>query len=479
MQALAPSARRSQDNLSARIVPGPVECGMRFALLGNHPDGVEMAAALVATNRYQLAAHTVPVHELLAQTALAGTRHLLDLEEVLADPQIELVIVAGVDANRPAQLRRALQSERHVLAVHPSDYTPEVAYEAAMIQKDTGRALLPLLTEGLHPAVRRLRSCLLAAGPLGSLQLVEMTRPPNDGPGSAAAERKPSFPGWDVLRALGGEIAEVSAFALREEVHAAEPALVSGRFERGGLFQLCLAPAGNDGCRIVAHGSRGRAELFFPAGWRGPAFLACPQGDDQREESWDAWDPWADVVVQLDGALREATQAKTATPQAPPFAADPLGQGERVLFWEDEIRCLELDEAARRSVEKRRSSVLEYQEASEAVGFKGTMTLVGCALLWGLLAVLLLLAVVGGLQSTKSGHENALPENFGATLCIGAIFGVPLFVFLLLQVLRLLARDNRGKQNPEVEVKQGERAVGGRDLVLPPVSGGEARVEER
>jgi hypothetical protein len=52
------------------------------------------------------------------------------------------------------------------------------------------------------------------------------------------------------------------------------------------------------------------------------------------------------------------------------------------------VRSLELDDAARRSVEKRRGSLLEYQEASETVGFKGTMTLVGCGLVWLILLAL-------------------------------------------------------------------------------------------
>ena len=51
---------------------------------------------------------------------------------------------------------------------------------------------------------------------------------------------------------------------------------------------------------------------------------------------------------------------------------------------------MELDDAAKRSVRRRRVSTLEYPEASEEVGFKGTMTLVGCALLW----VVLLLAIL-------------------------------------------------------------------------------------
>jgi hypothetical protein len=60
------------------------------------------------------------------------------------------------------------------------------------------------------------------------------------------------------------------------------------------------------------------------------------------------------------------------------------------LDWQDAVRALELDDAARRSVERRRTSLLEYPEASEEVSFKGTMTLVGCGLLW---AVPLLLIV--------------------------------------------------------------------------------------
>ena len=39
-----------------------------------------------------------------------------------------------------------------------------------------------------------------------------------------------------------------------------------------------------------------------------------------------------------------------------------------------------------------RTSLLEYPEASEEVGFKGTMTLVGCGIMW-LVLLLLILAI--------------------------------------------------------------------------------------
>ena len=52
---------------------------MRFALLGDHPDGRAMADALVASGRHERAAHAAAA----------------DLEEVLADPAVMAVIVAG------------------------------------------------------------------------------------------------------------------------------------------------------------------------------------------------------------------------------------------------------------------------------------------------------------------------------------------------------------------------------------------------
>ena len=72
-----------------------------------------------------------------------------------------------------------------------------------------------------------------------------------------------------------------------------------------------------------------------------------------------------------------------------PGAGRPPGDPNE-LGWLDEIRSLELDDAA--LVPRRRASTMEYQEASEEVGFKGTMTLVGCGLIWIVLLLLLLSA---------------------------------------------------------------------------------------
>src|SRR5712691_9353645 len=117
---------------------------MRFALLGNHADGLKMALALVESSGHEFAAYSGPPLT-WEPLALRPGRVIGDIEEILADPKIDAVIVAGDLSQRPNQLRRALQSERHVLCIYPAGDSPDITYEAAMIQSDTRRILLPLL----------------------------------------------------------------------------------------------------------------------------------------------------------------------------------------------------------------------------------------------------------------------------------------------------------------------------------------------
>jgi predicted dehydrogenase len=426
---------------------------MRFALLGTEKEGVEMASALVATGRHQLlyiaAGRLDPS---LRQRWSEEVKIAHDVEEVLADPEVDTVLVASSLSNRAAHLRRALQSERIVLCLHPADTRPDAAYEAGMLQQDTGYLLLPLLPDAFHPAVLRLKELLLIharqspaerrednivaslpardaceppqtaiqvldhprtrsvqeslASVLGDLRLIEIERTSSgevllglDTPGAL-----PCVLGWDLLRALGGEIAEVSALAPGAEMEPGAPILLAGRFEKAGLFQVNLLPRySEERMRIRLTGSLGQAELLFPLGVPGPAFLTWREGGEDREQSWDAWDPWP-TMVQVVEKVVETTRGRI-----------PLRPKELPLSWQDSIRSLELDDAARRSVEKRRTSPMEYPEASEEVTFKGTMTLVGCALLW----IIIFLAIL-----SHWFHW------------LGWVAAPVLGVFLLLQLLR-------------------------------------------
>jgi predicted dehydrogenase len=366
---------------------------MRFALVGDHPDGLEMARALGATGRHELAAYSGPGVG-VESLRLWGLRFTVipDLEEVLADPTVEAVLVAGSLSDRPSQLRRALQSERHVLCVHPPDLTPDIAYEATMIQADTKCLLLPLLPAGLHPGIRRLAELAQNEEALGKISLLEIECCTTDDFRLQAAEDKFSLPGWDILRAVGGEIAELSAVASDEHLAAGEPLLLAGRFQRNGLFHGSFLPRQPaESWRLTLRGSYTRASLWFPEGCPGPSRLCWrDETGSPREATWDAWSPWPALVIVFEDAVaaarRQTSEVSETSEVCSPSSAPPL------VTWQTAIRSLELDDAARRSLERRRVSTLEYPEPTEEVGFKGTMTLIGCGLLW-LIVLLVILAV--------------------------------------------------------------------------------------
>ena len=157
---------------------------------------------------------------------------------------------------------------------------------------------------------------------------------------------QPSFRDWTVLRALGGEIVEVSAFAAGEEVVAEEPVLLSGRFEAGGLLQASILPAQRDAA-LASPGARQRAagpSCCFHPGWRAARPAWRRAGDaEPRVEEWPAWDPWPGMVESSRPPSRRIRRADA-------HRRELAGR----------VRCLELDDAARRSVERRRASTLDY-----------------------------------------------------------------------------------------------------------------------
>ncbi len=392
-----------------------------------------MALALAESGRHELAVYSGPPlgAEVLQRGGLQP-RKVGDLEEVLADPRVEAVIVASGVGLRPAQLRRAIQSERHVLCVHPADQNADIGYEAGMLQTDTGCVLLPLLPESLHPGIVRLAELVRTVTPSTSAvrkadpqlaQAITPDRPkrvrfseaPHAGankPRLAAAPRliewerwsteelllegthaahKPGLPGWDVLRLLGGEIAEIFLLSPGEELTVGLPLLLSGRFLDGCLLQATWLPnQAETRYRLALVSSVDRATLDFALGWPGPSTLSYL--DDQgnrRVETFDDFHPWRALVQLFEQALDEA-QTRRPRPLPGSMENESVAKPNSRLGWQDELRALELDDAARRSVERHRSSTLEFLEATEEASFKGTMTLVGCTILWSSIVLLIL-----------------------------------------------------------------------------------------
>ena len=363
---------------------------MLFALLGDHLDGLDFARALTASGRHELAIYSGPPAGLehLRRHGLSP-RAIGDLEEVLADPAVEAVIVASSLTVRRHQLVRALRSECHVLCVHPADISPDAAYEASMIQADTGRVLLPLLPMALHPGVARLRE--LARSAESAVRLVEMEIWSNEEVllEADAANHKPGLPGWDVLRAIGGEIGEVYLQSTSAALEANQPFLITGRFLNGMLIQSTYLPGQAESrIRVAIVTTTGGADLEFAGGWPGPGlFTFVDEHGERRTEPCADFHPWEPLIERFEQAVVEAGIRR------PPLAQPPkecLTTVPALLGWEDELRALELDDGSRRSLERGRSSTLDLQETTEEASFKGTMTLVGCSLIWLAVVALIL-----------------------------------------------------------------------------------------
>lgn len=360
---------------------------MRFALLGDHRDGLDFAAAVAASGRHELRLYSGPAPGLAHLQRLGiAPRSVGELEEVLSDAALDAVIVASGPALRAGQLRRALQSEFHVLCVHPADPSPDLAYEAALLQADAGFVLLPLLPAALHPGFAGVGRLVQAGPPPRFLELEiwsteEVLLDAEDESG------KPGLPAWDVLRLIGGEIAEVYLQTTQAELLPGQPLLLSGRFLSGLVFQATYVPEQSEArWRLSLVTTTGRATLSFEQGWPGPScWTHTDEGGAERTEKFEPFDPWSALLEHFEQEVDVASIRRVhQRPLARSLVEDPPA-----LAWQDELRALELDDAARRSAEKGRVSTLDLQETTEEATFKGTMTLVGCSLIWLTLVVLI------------------------------------------------------------------------------------------
>src|SRR5262249_12641743 len=149
----------------------------------------------------------------------------------------------------------------------------------------------------LHPALRRLAEFARNSdGYLGGLKMLQVEHAAT---GEFLLESgeiyvKWALPGWDRVRAIGGEIAVISALSPQQDLEPGQTLVLTGVFANGGLFEVTFVADAPPGCwRAAAIGSRGRANLLFPQGWHGPSFLTWrDENGEWHEEYFSAWDPW-------------------------------------------------------------------------------------------------------------------------------------------------------------------------------------------
>jgi predicted dehydrogenase len=404
---------------------------MNFALLGDDPAVLPLVRAIVARSGHRLTHAAQGGETLRAVGELAsGVRFHSRWEDLLLDAGIDAVIVAGSDSRTLEGARQLATAGKALILFPQAEQGSAFVYEMTLIRDDARALLFPAFPRRIHPLVRRLRE-LIDEGAVGPVLHLEMEReiqkPPEEGPSllsRAEIDREFLFD-VDLLRDLGGDYDRVTA--LRSGQGNGGTALATATLGGDGLPEAhwSLKPtASHSHWRLTVTGVDGRLTL-------------AGEGDlSEMKLTSDGTEITADPAA----AVFDAGNALLAQFEA-------AAKGERVRpDWTDLTRAFEMVDGAHRSVARRRTIDLHFETASERSQFKTQMTAIGCGLL--------VLTFFGVLALLMAG---ALLEIDPAVMRVARVLVfLPLFVFLVLQLLVFLARppaEEEGKERSEDRVQ--------------------------
>ena len=105
----------------------------------------------------------------------AQARTTTDLDEVLADPELDAVVVATPAVTHYELAKRALEAGKHVLVEKPPAMNAVEAEDLVATSESNGRVLMPGFLLLYHPAVQKMKE-LVASGELGEVFCVYSNR---------------------------------------------------------------------------------------------------------------------------------------------------------------------------------------------------------------------------------------------------------------------------------------------------------------
>jgi len=418
---------------------------MNFALLGHDPLLAGLARNLASDERHRLRwacaigefrgelLATIPNIELVDEwESLAGEAALEAV--ILAAPRPESEPTrTGPEGASDEPVRRLAQAGKHLLVVRPEDLSLVTCYELARICDETGSVVLPISTDLLHPALAPFGNPAEAAR-VGPVRHVTLQRFLREGPGRDRANGKPILESGDgcnppallnqfardvfLLRFVAGEISHVNVLPSPARSER-PPSAPSDAGNDTAPTSLCVSMANRHGTMTT---------------WTAVSSRTIPPGAQLTVKSDRAVTTchWTDLSAGVDVKIETAqgVHSERFGPWDP--AANALDQFVRAVAGprpcsglSDATNCIDLADAAGRSMRRGRTVELSQEAQTEAGSFKGTMAAVGC----GLLGCVLMALVV-----------TAVAEGLGVGWIHYAWYGiVPLLaVFLVLQLLGLI-----------------------------------------
>ncbi len=407
---------------------------MKLALIGIDEATLALAAAAEesATHRIVLVCDVEPADWQRLQQQLGHAPPRTGWEDLLHAAPVDAAIVARATDQevRSEQLRKLTQAGVPLLVSHPAVDSMLVYYELDMIRRESQGVLLPDMPWRLHPGVRQLAAIVEqgTASPIGAVgqAMFERWLLARD----QTAVLRQFTCDVDLIRATCGDVTRLAALGAPDQPETYANLGAQMTVADGPAVRWSVGPVDDAaGARLTVIGARGKAILHMPAA------APSPLMGEGRGEGWR-------LELRSEGALEEMKAfANWNGPPETLAALQAAVEGEHdERAWLDAARSVELAEAVERSLKRGRAVDLHNEDFTDIGTFKGTMTSLGCGLLFGMLFLL------GGLALVSS-----LLRKAGAVRLADALKPWPywlagvLVLFLAIQFLLKVAAPSRSR----------------------------------
>lgn len=377
---------------------------MKVLIVGDGDEELEWARWLTGHPDHRLDA----AYPGFADASLAGIPAPRDLEDALARPGLEVVIVGGPIASRAESLRRAAAEGFAIVCLHPPGDDSEAYYQVSLSREETGAAIVPDLPLRLHPGLRLMKQAL-QSGELGTFRGLRLETA-SMAPGSSLV-RVAFARVIDAARAILGEVDSLTATGDPPGTDPDLELVVHLRTASGQAAEIRTRSDVPPGARLILLGTLLSLTLEFdPRDLRQARLYRQRPGEPPEPVELPHWDAHQAILAVLTASMgrRDASELP----------------GPNLL---DGTRAMELAEAVARSLRRGRTVEMHYESISEDSTFKSVMTSTGC---------LVFLASLALLPLSMAGRALGLPWM----LYIPYLIPPALVIFVLLQTLGLSIR---------------------------------------
>lgn len=418
---------------------------MNFALLGDDPRILSLLRAIRSRADHSLThIHGVDPRSDVGRV-VAGARSVAAWDELLAKDGPQAVIVAGDGDDLLAAARRLLGEGKPLFVLPCIGQAASFVYELTLDQADTGVVLAPIFPPRSHPLVMKLAG--LTGGELGSLLHVQLERRliPNAGRLLTAEQLDRAFlADADLLRFLGGEYDQVTALRSGDPTSGFSLASVTlaGARRPQAVWSASVASESEPSWKLTVLGQAGMAVLSgdpdrevlkLDLRVSGAMSTAMALDTEMGRDSLEVVE--AVLAVESSGVNTSESAAAAEGRELMTVVESALSTGKPVPNWSDLTRLFDWLDATRRSLRRRRTIDLHFEELSERSQFKSQMTAIGCGVLMFTLVALVVYLMLAQMVNLNVTLKNVL--RF-------AIFA-PLGLFLIAQLLLVLTRPRQSE----------------------------------